>query len=88
MNTEQEDLTAKVARLAAENDRLCKISSLISKKHAKLLFAFVDLVETGIPKPFSDLEKPFSLGDGFAAITTLNKWRAENKLNINVVDDD
>lgn len=52
--------------------------------HAELLFAFIKLVETGKPVPFS--KEVLGIGSAFSNIETLNKWRAENKLNIKQVD--
>lgn len=67
-----------------EIDRLCKRCGKFQKAHATLLWAFIDLVETGEPKPLTDD------GSGprgaWALVELLNEWRSENKLNIRLVD--
>lgn len=68
-----------------ESDRLCKRLAGFSKAQANLIFAFIDLVETGEAKPFTE-DKPTSPAEAWKSIQLLNRWRSENKLNIRLVD--
>lgn len=68
-----------------EIDRLCKRCGKFESAYAILLWAFIDLVETGKPKPLTDGSSP-SFEEAFASVKLLNKWRSENKLNIQLVD--
>ena len=67
-----------------EINRLCKSGYAASTAQSRLLLAYVDLVETGKPKPFTD--QAWSIRDAWSSIQTLNAWREENKLNIKLVD--
>lgn len=86
----EDDPTGTLANMLGcaleEIDRLCKRCGKIDKAHAALLWAFIDLVETGVQKPLDDSDEPESMPNAWASIQLLNKWRAENKLNIKCVD--
>lgn len=69
-----------------EIERLRRLLGKYREAHAALLFAFIDLVDTGEPKPFPNEEPAMSPQEAFESIQLLNKWRAENKLNIKAVD--
>jgi hypothetical protein len=72
--------------LQAEIERLCDRIGKLDQAHAALLFAFIDLVETGEAKRFPDEEPATSFADALASIKLLNEWRVLNKLNIRAVD--
>jgi hypothetical protein len=69
-----------------EIDRLLKWGVDYPRKHAALLFAFIEYVETGELEPFPDDEPPMSPSDALESIKLLNRWRRENTLNIKAVD--
>ena len=69
-----------------EIDRLRVLGQKEGRAKAQLLFAFIDLVETGVPKSFSDDKEPQSFGAALSSVYRLNDWRSENKLNIKAVD--
>ncbi len=69
-----------------ENDRVLKRAILFTRAQSALLWAFIDLVETGEAKPFPNEETPETIPNALALIALLSKWRRENKLNIRAVD--
>jgi hypothetical protein len=74
-------LALMFASALEEINRLCNTGIKTQKAQSELLFAYIELVETGVPRPFGDS----SLGP-WASLQILNQWRAENKLNIKMVD--
>ena len=69
-----------------ENQRLRERLNRFTKAHAALLFAFIELVETGKPESFAVEETPQSIKVAWLSIQQLNDWRRDNKLNIKAVD--
>ena len=70
-----------------EIDRLCKRCRQFQKAHSLLLWAYIDLVETGKPVPLvDDYDTTQDIRSAWEAIKLINQWRAENKLNIQLVD--
>ncbi len=68
-----------------EIERLRKRCGKFQKAQAILMWAFIDLVETGEVKTLADGDCS-TPAEAFKLVKLINRWRSENKLNIKLVD--